>query len=96
MSTEIEAIAKAMRRRFRGAGVRIGDSSTVHAAEEARWLGGTTIPAPACHSGFAVDITRLHPAWGQVTCGRCRHRRVSSTAARVPAGQLTLIPGSAA
>lgn len=92
MNTEIEAIAAAMRRQFRGAGVRIGRSAVVHAAEDCTWIGGAKVPGPACHTGFALDITRLTPARGEVTCGRCLQRRTSSAAPQLVPGQLSLLP----
>lgn len=60
------------RARYRGAGVRVGASSVVHARADEQWMLGQTVPAPACHAGFGVNLARLSPVHGAVvTCGRC-------------------------
>lgn len=62
--------------RFVGAaGVRIGESNTVHAVQPSRWIAGLTRPGPACHTGFALDLSRLSPASGPVSCQRCQGLR---------------------
>lgn len=59
------------RRRYAGAGVRIGSSKVIHQTDQVPWLLGLSLPAPACHAGFAVTLGRMTPARGVVSCRRC-------------------------
>lgn len=85
----INLAADAERKRYSGAGIRIGSSPVVHARADTPWFMGMSIPAPACHSGFGVTIGRMSPVRGEVTCRRCNSVRHG---AREPAhtGQMAL------
>lgn len=77
------------RRRYAGAGVRIGSSRVIHEADQVPWLLGLTLPAPACHAGFAVTLGRMSPARGVVSCRRCLSVRHGTQASQAD-GQLPL------
>jgi hypothetical protein len=86
----IEALAADLRARFNGKRLRIGSSTTVHECELVVWIGGVQVPAPACHTGFALDPTRLHPDDAPADCQLCTGSRRSPGAPRVAAGQMTI------
>lgn len=78
------------KRRYAQSGVRIGSSGVVHRVGQVPWLLGFTLPAPECHSGFAVTLARMAPAPGAVvTCKRCLSVR-HGTRTRHVDGQLSL------
>ncbi|MFC9085327.1 hypothetical protein [Nocardiopsis dassonvillei] len=86
----IEAQAEQLRARFDGLQIRIGNSRIVHRSELCAWIGGVLIPAPQCHTGFALDPERLHATDAAADCQLCTGRRRSPGAPRVSAGQLTI------
>ncbi|GAB3212634.1 hypothetical protein ACQEU5_23585 [Marinactinospora thermotolerans] len=72
----LAALARRQSEAFRGHNAVVGGSRVVHAVEEVSWIGGATMPAPACHVGVhGGDPTRLRPTRAEVTCRRCRARR---------------------
>lgn len=76
--------------RYQQSGVRIGSSPVVHRVGQVPWLLGFTLPAPECHSGFAIELARMSPARGAVvTCKRCLSIRHGSRTRHVD-GQLSL------
>ena len=86
--TALAVLAASRRTIFAGANVRIGDARTVHRAAPASWAGGHLVYAPACHAGFGVNLSRLLPDHGAVTCGNCLRTRSGGAHAR--GGQLAL------
>ncbi|QBI53454.1 hypothetical protein [Streptomonospora litoralis] len=87
---DVEAQAAAMRAQFQGAAIRIGDSHVIHAQDLCTWIAGVQVPAPACHTGFAISPDRLHPVWQDPTCQLCTGRRRPAEAGEQITGQLTL------
>ena len=87
----LATVADRQQRRFRGMGASIGRSTVVHRVELVDWLGGTRMPAPACHVGMAAgDPTRLRPVAGPVTCQRCTTQARRSSTRHIDPAQLPL------
>lgn len=86
-----EQVAAQLRAQFEGQQLCIGGSSTVHNQELVPWLAGIRVPAPACHTGFAPDPSRLRPTTAEADCQLCtgRSRPSRSRTPDVP-GQLTI------
>jgi hypothetical protein len=88
--TDVEAIAARLCQEFEGRQLTIGTSRTVHRCELAVWIGGVQVPAPGCHTGFALDPTRLHATDAPADCELCTgRRRTPPRAVQVP-GQLAI------
>lgn len=86
----MRTFAEREQRRYAGSGVRIGSSKVIHQAEQVPWLLGLSLPAPACHAGFAVTLGRMSPVRGAVvSCRRCLSVRRGTQPSQVD-GQIPL------
>ena len=75
-----EAVTRVERARYRGAGVRVGDSSVLH---DVAWFtapGGNEVPGPRCGAGGA-NPSRLSPGRAGRRCVRCGRMKGPADAA---------------
>jgi hypothetical protein len=80
------------RRRFAMRNCRVGGGA-VHAVRMVTWVGGTQVPAPACHVGIGGwDLTALEPSTQPVTCRRCLRLRDDDTAGDGPVASPVQLP----
>lgn len=67
----LSGISTSQKARFRGRGITIGHSPTVHRTAHVDWIAGLTLPAPECHTNPPLDPTRVRPSTAPVNCRRC-------------------------
>ncbi|MFB9431163.1 hypothetical protein [Streptoalloteichus tenebrarius] len=88
----LDRIARDSASRFASRNLRIRRSRVVHAVRSYPWIGGLSLPGPACGQGWGgPGVTgELHPTTEQVTCEHQRCRDAAAPGAPAHRNQLAL------
>ncbi len=77
--------------RFDRKNLRVRRSAVVHAVRMVAWVGGLSLPAPACGQGWSgAGMAELHPVVDAVNCHHClgsaaaRAAMVENASAQIP------------